>query len=105
MKEIYKKACEAIAQHYGFDRLNLCMEEAAELIQAVSKYIRIVGGEASRSGDTIDEVVDSITDEMADVLIMIKQVRYLLNISDDKLDSHIRKKIHRTLDIMELEQN
>lgn len=54
-----------IADHYGLEsQLNILQEELAELIQAVSKY---------RRGDP-----SHIIEEIADVEIMLDQVKYLL---------------------------
>ena len=54
-----------IADHYGLaSQLNILQEELSELIQAVSKY---------RRGDHYH-----ILEEIADVEIMLEQVKYLL---------------------------
>ena len=54
-----------IADHYGLEsQLNILQEELSELIQAVSKY---------RRGDP-----SHILEEIADVEIMLDQVKYLL---------------------------
>ena len=54
-----------IADHYGIDsQLNILQEELSELIQAVSKF---------RRGDP-----SHILEEIADVEIMLDQVKYLL---------------------------
>lgn len=56
---------KTIADHYGLDsQLNILQEELSELIQAVSKY---------RRGDP-----SHILEEIADVEIMLDQVKYLL---------------------------
>lgn len=56
---------KTIADHYGLDsQLNILQEELSELIQAVSKY---------RRGDQ-----SHILEEIADVEIMLDQVKYLL---------------------------
>ena len=56
---------KTIADHYGLDsQLNILQEELAELIQAVSKY---------RRGDP-----SHILEEIADVEIMLDQIKYLL---------------------------
>lgn len=56
---------KTIADHYGLgSQINILQEELAELIQAVSKY---------RRGDQ-----SHILEEIADVEIMLDQVKYLL---------------------------
>lgn len=55
-----------IADHYGREyQLNILQEELAELLQAISKY---------RRGDP-----SHIMEEIADVEIMLDQVKYLLS--------------------------
>lgn len=54
-----------IANHYGLDsQFNILQEELSELIQAISKFRR---GDASH-----------ILEEIADVEIMLDQVKYLI---------------------------
>ena len=54
-----------IADHYGRKpQLEMLQEECAELIQAVSKYNR-------------GKSFDNIAEEIADVEIMIEQIKYL----------------------------
>jgi len=75
---------KVIADHYGLDgQLGILQEECAELIQAVIKYHRN-GMEAL------------MVEEMADVLIMIDQITYLLDASHG-LDGIIQRKIGRQM--------
>lgn len=58
-----------IADHYGLDsQLSILQEECAELIQAVSKFRRVYDGSLSL-----------LMEEMADVEIMLEQIKYLTN--------------------------
>lgn len=58
-----------IADHYGMEsQIDIMQEECAELVQAVSKYKR---GK--------DDDFSHLLEEMADVMIMIEQVLYLLD--------------------------
>lgn len=84
---------KVIADHYGLDgQLGILQEECAELIQAVSKYKRC------RTVASEDACKPIIAEEMADVYIMIEQIRYLLDIDDDfggwlhsKIDRQMRR--------------
>lgn len=68
-------------QHYGVENQStVCMEECAELIQAISKAKR----------GKIDK--DNMTEEIADVLICIEMLKQMYNISDLQIDSWIKKK-------------
>lgn len=80
---------KTIADHYGLDsQFNILQEELAELIQAISKY---------RRGDQ-----SHILEEIADVIIMIEQVIYLLDRSDNLRD--IKGEICLKIDIKILRQ-
>lgn len=67
-EEIHK-----IALHYGYESQSMMLiEEMAELTQAISKI--------RRAKEPIDfaEAFDSLVEEIADVEIMLEQVKYLL---------------------------
>lgn len=68
-------------QHYGKNNQStVCMEECAELIQAISKAKR---GKINR---------DNMIEEIADVLICIEMLKQMYMISDDKINKWIEKK-------------
>jgi NTP pyrophosphatase (non-canonical NTP hydrolase) len=78
-----------IADHYGlYDQLSMLQEECAELIQASSKYKR---------RKLIDDY-QHIVEEIADVEIMIAQVKYLLKMPNYHVDSVKEEKIKRQLE-------
>lgn len=67
--------------HYGKNNQStVCMEECAELIQAISKAKR---GKINR---------DNMIEEIADVLICIEMLKQMYMISDDKINKWIEKK-------------
>lgn len=82
-----------IASHYGIDKqLSKTQEECAELIQAISKFQLATCSEDHFNGMT------KITEEMADVLIMLNQIKFLTNngiglqcMIDRKLDRQIQR--------------
>lgn len=83
---------EAIADYYGTDnQISIAQEELAELIQALSKYRR------ADDGDAFHKAVADITEEMADVAIMLQQLRYLLVIDATDVEATIKMKIDRQL--------
>ena len=68
-------------QHYGRNNQStVCMEECAELIQAISKAKR---GKINR---------DNMIEEIADVLICIEMLKQMYMISDEKINKWIEKK-------------
>lgn len=85
---------------HGVDnRLSVCMEEPAELIQAISKILRW-----KTSKQTFDDelapnrkLIENLTEEMADVLIIIEELKYICNISDDDLQKWVEKKQARQI--------
>jgi NTP pyrophosphatase (non-canonical NTP hydrolase) len=65
-------------------QLILAMEECSELTKEISKYLR---GEDNKN---------NIIEEAADVLIMIRYLQLILNISDEDLNQMIEFKLNRT---------
>jgi NTP pyrophosphatase (non-canonical NTP hydrolase) len=76
--------------HYGKNNQStVCMEECAELIQAISKAKR---GKIDR---------DNMIEEIADVLICIEMLKQMYMISDEKINKWIEKKQAREAERME----
>lgn len=77
-------------QHYGKNNQStVCMEECAELIQAISKAKR---GKINRN---------NMIEEIADVLICIEMLKQMYMISDEKINKWIEKKQAREAERME----
>lgn len=75
--------------HYGKNNQStVCMEERAELIQAISKAKR---GKINR---------DNMIEEIADVLICIEMLKQMYMISDEKINKWIEKKQAREAERM-----
>ena len=88
-----------IADNYGlFSQMWQTAEECSELIQALNKYQR-----AARIVENVNmderETIHNICEEIADVTIMLEQLRYLFDIDDD-FKVMYEKKIQRTIDRM-----
>ena len=76
--------------HYGKkNKSTVCMEECAELIQAISKAKR---GKIDR---------DNMIEEIADVLICIEMLKQMYMISDKNINKWIEKKQAREAERME----
>ena len=87
MSELNKET----AKHYGYEaQSNQLVEECAELIQAVSKYRRAVTDEEKLIA------LENFIEEIADVEIMLEQIKYLLQIPEDGLGAVKIFKINRT---------
>lgn len=88
---------QQIADTYGYEaQREMLVEECAELIQAVQKLKR-----ADNSGDAekVDKATSAYLEEMADVSIMLEQMRYMLTPRlKQELDNYIAKKLDRQLE-------
>jgi NTP pyrophosphatase (non-canonical NTP hydrolase) len=97
-----EKKCLEIARFYGFDaQTNQLIEECAELIQAINKYKRqfLRGQPVRESGGKTPR--DMIVEEIADVEVMLCQIKYLLHITDLEVEDIAENKIERTMMRME----
>ena len=79
---VVKKSIE----HYGKDvQSTVCMEECAELIQAISKEKR---GKSDK---------ENLSEEMADVIICIEMLKQIYNITEDEIYSWVITKQERIM--------
>ena len=98
---IYKKQDWLdVANYYGIKQIPVAIEKMAELTQVLTKYLRIrQSGQPVRK--TMDEVKDSIKEELSDVIVMMIQLQYLFNIDNDTINKIADEKLKRTLKLME----
>lgn len=97
MTEEQKSKCRLIFHHYGVDnqRRQLC-EECAELIQATIKLDRM-----TENGKPNMEAYSHFCEELADVMIMIEQIRQ--TVSANLVNSYIEQKLDRQMKRIEEE--
>lgn len=101
-----EKLCAAIVEHYGFlAQTRILQEECAELIMAASKINRQY--EAYDNGEISDDkYFKNFVEEMADVRIMLEQMRqYLMDLGLYDYEYVIRKKLKRQKARMENERH
>lgn len=80
-----------VIEFYGMDaQAVIHMEECAELIQAISKMRRL-----SNAGADDTDARCNLLEELADVLICMKQIQSMYGIDDRELQSVIDKKCTR----------
>ncbi|WP_312448428.1 hypothetical protein, partial [Lacrimispora sp.] len=85
--------------HYGYEsQSRQCIEELAELIQAINKFDRakenlIKTGKARE----LVEAERNIVEEIADVAIMIAQLQELLGIDDERVMGIVDMKLDREI--------
>ena len=71
------------------------MEEMAELMQVISKYLRINYSGCSDAAKMPKEAVNNIAAEMADVYIMMEELQIMLNIKNGDIHAVINRKLNR----------
>ena len=87
-----------IANFYGYEaQSSQLIEECAELIQAINKYRRATSGRGLPLPDYKSAVTfENLIEEIADVEIMLGQIKYLLSIPEEDLEAIKLFKINRT---------
>ena len=106
MKDKIKK----ITSHYDFsNQVMQLSEECAELIQAVNKYRRFRGSKNTRdeiiaSANDSNMLIQNIAEEIADVDIMLEQMKVLLNLNPSAIEQIKEKKVNRQLARIERER-
>lgn len=98
------EAIEKIANTYGFSKQSRQLsEECAELIVAVNKYHREIKKPSHTPSDCIDKQYLSlqIIEEIADVTIMLEQIKHLLKLDDNDIELFIEQKLNRQLERIE----
>jgi NTP pyrophosphatase (non-canonical NTP hydrolase) len=88
-----------IANHYGYEsQSRQCIEELAELIQAINKFSRI-GENIAKTGKAKEllEAENHVAEEIADVEIMIAQLQELLGIDDERVMGIVDMKLDREI--------
>lgn len=79
-----------LIEFYGKEaQARQAMEECAELIQAINKRLRYPDN---------DKALDGLYEEMADVEIMMDQLRIMFDLDEKKLDEWVKKKTKRVFD-------
>lgn len=85
-----------IAEQYGYEpQSRQCIEEMAELTQAINKLWRKqnFGGNSKE----IAQAHEHVLEEIGDVLIMIWQLKELLGIGEGEISQIINRKLDRQL--------
>ena len=91
---IYSNVVKKSIEHYGADlQTVVCMEECAELIQAISKMKR---GKDNRN---------NLIEEMADVMICIEILKQVYGISDNEIQNYVCQKQNRSIERMKSDES
>lgn len=89
-----------IANHYGYEsQSRQCIEEMAELTQAINKLWRATQSKCKGVGkvDMISDAIQRVVEEIADVEIMIAQLQELLGIDDERVMGIVDMKLDREI--------
>ena len=87
-----------IADHYGIESQSIqLLEEMGELAQAVVKYLRSTGY-GQGTDKSAYECAKCITEEMADVVIMLLQIKHLIGVGEDELSQIVESKLDRQIE-------
>lgn len=91
-----------IANHYGLAKQQRQLaEECGELIQATSKYMRF---QEESYASTVDwTYLQNVIEEIADVEVMLDEIKYLLHINSDAIKAIKEKKVNRQIERIEKE--
>lgn len=94
---IDEKKMKLIAEWYGYEpQSRQCIEEMSELTQAINKLWRkkTFGGNSIE----ISQAHENVIEEIADVSIMICQMKELLGVKEDDISEIINQKLDRQLE-------
>jgi len=90
-----------IINHYGIDKqLKYIHSEYFELDEAIIEYIN---DEYDYYSQVEESHIKHITEEIADVMVMLKQFQYYYGIEDKQVEDVMNYKIDRQLDRIEKE--
>ena len=93
------EAIKKIADTYGYDaQSRQLIEEMAELTVALNKYYRVSILTPERVNFAERIKLGNIKEEIADVTIMIEQIKCLLSLNIDDIDLFIEQKLNRQLE-------
>lgn len=98
-----QQATSKIANTYGFDaQSRQCMEEMAELTQVLNKFWReeLLCGKKNLEEIGLTHNRYNIIEEIADVEIMLEQMKVLLKVPERTLKNTIDEKLERQLERM-----
>ena len=97
MNESQKLKCKEIAEHYGKAKQRM------QAVQELSELILVISRRADQKEDR-QAYIESLTDEIADSIIMIEQIRALYSIPDFDIRQRIDFKLNRQLERIANEQ-
>lgn len=106
-----KEKCLEIINHYGVDKQQRKLQEEVFELQEVITQVRLLAYQnelADRNDEKemwkIDEYKKFIEEEMADVYVLLNQIFYYYELSDENIGKIMGQKVNRTLDRIKKEE-
>lgn len=98
-----EETLKCIADWYGYDsQTTKVVEELSELIHAIARHkMRFSGSFRSKCADC--EEKDAVAEEIADVIVTLYQVEYILGIDSERISEIAKAKIKRQMERMKKE--
>lgn len=88
-----------IINHYGIDKqLKYIHSEYFELDEAIIDAEKFKPKSFTQLNINLQEYTNHIAEELADVMVMLKQFQYYYGISDEEIEKIMNKKIDRQLE-------
>ena len=97
MNEEQKIQCKEIAEHYGKNKQRM------QAVQELSELILVISRRADQK-ENRKKYISDMTNEMADSLIMIEQMRTLHDITESAIQKQIEFKMNRQFERIANEQ-
>ena len=98
-----KEDCLKIINHYGINKqLKYIHSEYYELDEAIIQY-EMAYRDMCYSGEAMNNQRQHIAEEIADVMMMLKQFQYYYNISDEEVEDVMKYKVQRQIERIEKE--
>lgn len=95
---MYKEALKNIIKHYGMiKQMEVAAEECSELIQAIMKFVRHDAHMSTK--EEYISYLNAIIEEIADVEIMLEQLKIMFG-CEDEVNDQVAYKITRQLERM-----
>lgn len=80
-----------IVKRYGLDaQLDICVEECSELIRACI-HVKRACGKGYATNTSVLESAKTLEEEMAHVTNAMRGLKYLLDISDERIEARIKE--------------
>lgn len=88
-----------IINHYGIDKqLKYIHSEYFELDEAIIDAEKFKPKSFTQLNINLEDYINHVTEELADVMVMLKQFQYYYGISDEEMEKIMNEKINRQLE-------